>query len=110
MIFFINLQHQKLIIQFLKLVATVIQLKVMTTTIFILKVSLMNEDGSYDYCKFAGAFFKFEDAMAKAVEKRERVKLEWPNYKQGMHNGSTLWIQSETGIRKWYEVIETVVK
>jgi hypothetical protein len=109
MIFFINLQHQKLIIH-LKLVATVIQLKVMTTTIFILKVSNQNEDGSYDYVKIAGAFFKFEDAMAKAVEKRERMKLEWPNYKQGMHNGCTLWIQSETGIRKWYEVIETVVK
>lgn len=68
----------------------------MAITIHILKLSNQNEDGSYDYVKMAGAFFKFEDAMAEAVPKRERMKLEWPNYKQGMHNSCTLWIQSET--------------
>ena len=82
----------------------------MITKIFILKVSSQNEDGSFDYVKMAGAFFKFEDAMAKAIEKRERMKLEWPNYKLGKHNEDTIWIQSETGIRKWYEIQETVVK
>lgn len=82
----------------------------MITKIFILKVSNQNEDGSYDYVKMAGAFFKFEDAMAKAIEKRERMKLEWPNYKLGKHNDCTIWIQSETGIRKWYEIQETVVR
>lgn len=80
------------------------------TTIFILKVSLMNEDGSYDYVKMAGAFFKFQDAMAKALEKRERMMSEWDNFKIGIHNDSTIWIQSENGLRKWYEIIETVVK
>ena len=82
----------------------------MNTTIFILKISTQNEDGSYDYVRMAGAFFKYEDAFAKAIEKRDRMKLEWPNYKTGCHNGSTFWIQSETGLRKWYEIIETVVK
>ena len=82
----------------------------MITKIFILKVSNQNEDGSFDYVKVAGAFFKFEDAMAKAIEKRERMKLEWPNYKLGKHNEDIIWIQSETGIRKWYEIQETVVR
>ena len=82
----------------------------MNTKIFILKVSNQNEDGSYDYVKVAGAFFKFEDAMAKAIEKRERMTLEWDNYKLGKHNECLIWIQSENGIRKWYEIIETVVK
>ena len=90
--------------------ATVIQHKIMNTKIFILKVSNQNEDGSYDYVKMAGAFFKFEDAMAKAIEKRERMKLEWDNYKIGKHNECSIWIQSETGTRKWYDIIETIVK
>lgn len=78
--------------------------------IYVLKNSLQNEDGSYDYVRVAGAFFNFDDAMAKAVEYRERIKLIWPNSVVGKHNGSTIWIQSETGIRKWYEVIEEVVR
>ena len=83
----------------------------MNTTIFILKISNQNADGSYDYVKVAGAFSKFEDAMAKAAEKRERMKLEWDTYKLGKHNDSTIWIQNtELGIRKWYEVIEMAVK
>ena len=82
----------------------------MNIKIFILKVSLQNEDGSYDYVKMVGAFFKFEDAMAEAIIKREFMKLEWPNYKIGKHNEASIWIQSETGLRKWYEIEETVVR
>ena len=51
----------------------------MITKIFILKVSSQNEDGSYDYVKMAGAFFKFEDAMAKAQEK-DKKRAEYYNY------------------------------
>jgi hypothetical protein len=82
----------------------------MNTKIFILKVSLQNEDGSFDYVRMAGAFFKFEDAMAEAIRKRELVKYVWPNYKLGKHNEASIWIQSETGLRKWYEIMETVVR
>ena len=83
----------------------------METKIFILKVSDQNADGSYNYVKVAGAFFKFEDAMAKAIEKRERMTLEWDAYKLGKHNDCTIWIQNtDFGFRKWYEVIEMVVK
>lgn len=78
--------------------------------IYVLKSSLQNEDGTYDYVRVVGAFFNFDDAMAEAVKCIERIKLIWPNSVVGEHNGSTIWIKSETGISKWYDVKEMVVR
>lgn len=82
----------------------------MIQLVYILKVSNQNEDGSYDYVKVAGVFAKREDAIAKRDEKIERMKLEWWNCKVKKHNADTVYIVSETGIRKWYEIIEMAVK
>ena len=82
----------------------------MNTTIFILKISLMLEDGSYDYVKVAGAFFNREDAWKKANEKIERMKLEWNNWKVIKKNADEYMLKSETGLVKWYQVIEMSVK
>lgn len=78
--------------------------------IYVLKSSLQNEDLTYDYVRVVGAFFNFDDAMAEAVKCRERIKLIWPNSVVGKHNDSTIWIKSETGISKLYEVQEMVIR
>ena len=81
--------------------------------VYILKVSNQNEDGSYDYVKMAGVFAKKEDAIAKAEEKIERMMLEWWGAKVTRMKNTANYqavVISETGIRKWYEVIETEVK
>lgn len=81
------------------------------TKVFVLKISSQNTDGSYDYVKMAGVFFKREDAIQKIHEKMGRMKLEWDNYKSVKYNEDLYFIHNnDLDIRKWYEVIETVVK
>lgn len=87
-----------------------ILLKVMNTTIFILKVSLMNEEGCYDYVRVAGAFFSREDAWAEANKKIERMRMVWDNYIYHKHNEDAVYLVSQTGLAKWFEVIEMKVK
>lgn len=82
----------------------------MNTTVYILKISnQLTDDGTYDYVRIAGVFFNFDDAIRKAKEKLARMKEEWPEHRIGKHNNCTFWIQTD-GMRKWYEVIEQVVK
>ena len=90
--------------------ATVIQLKVMTTTIFILKVSLMNEDGSYDYCKVAGAFSSRDDAWINVSKMIKHQRHIWMRSEFKRQNKDKVYLKSETGLVKWYEVIEMKVK
>lgn len=81
------------------------------TKVFVLKISSQNTDGSYDYVKVAGVFFKREDAIQKIHEKMGRMKLEWDNYKSAKYNEDLYFIHNnDLDIRKWYEIIETVVK
>ena len=81
-------------------------MKTTANNVYVLKISLMNEDGSYDYVKVAGIYTNREDALNKAQEKMDRMKLEWNNYQVKKHNNDSFYIKSETGLAKWYEVIE----
>ena len=81
-------------------------MKTTANNVYVLKISLMNEDGSYDYVKVAGVYTNREDAWNKAQEKMDRMKLEWNNYQVKKHNNDSFYIKSETGLAKWYEVIE----
>ncbi|MBQ1796819.1 MAG: hypothetical protein IIZ88_03535, partial [Prevotella sp.] len=83
---------------------------IMNNRCFVLKVSLMNEDGSYDYVNVAGLYWNREDAVAKAKEKMERMKFVWPNCHVGKHNNDLFFIDSDSGLRKWYEIQEQVIK
>jgi hypothetical protein len=82
----------------------------MNQLVYILKVSNQNEDGSYDYVKVAGVFAKREDAIVARDQRIERMRTEWWGCKVKKHNSDTVYIKSETGIYKWYEIMEMPVK
>lgn len=70
----------------------------------------MNEDGSYDYCKVAGAFSSREDAWIKANEKIEHQRHFWMRSEFKRLNADSVYLKSDTGLVKWYDVIEMEVK
>lgn len=82
----------------------------MKAKVYILIISYMQSDGSYDYRTVYGVYEDRKVAVAEAKKRIQAQQSVWDGCRLIKHNGCAVRLMGKDGCCKWYEIEEQTIR